>query len=659
MESRELGVAPPVEQREGDRLNTPTLVPPKAIAPHEVTVPLLPQIPALTLTPATAEQKPQALPATPDRSVSNTQQAALLPPPVKASSLPSALPAMPDRSVSNTQQAALVPPPIQGSSVPPAQPAQTTFKAIGYVQKDDGELEAIISQENEIQVVHLGDEIAGRYRVTKITPDMVGAVDETMLQIPIVKPGGEVNPEVLRAQGVHDVKVADGVPQLPALDLAANSARDVTLDSPTSTRSHASSQARGENPAHQSHLVEHAANSLGYVQKSNGKVEAIVADGDSVRLVPEEQAETMAQNALPAGRELAPVGQGSAVKAESSTVGLLGAGSTTVIADAIQPQSGTNETAFRQGSRSEIKRIADISSGPGRSAGSGFEHELFSPGSAKLPSERVLFDEQALRDGNIPFEMRTMGFVEKSDGELAAILSAEDGVDIVWQGDKFAGHLRALSVSRDHVSAAELTLQHQNPVPFSTPLPISDIISESARKPLTFTAPRESANTLPLKKQSSAKSAIIRHGQYASAPAAATLIFQTLGYVESGNGEVQAIVADGNETYLVKRGQVFAGQYQATSVDSTLVVAVRVPPSKPIPDFLAPQTDSREKTASNIFSGFLQSPTQDSILPWSVSSQDGLARMGRTFGTSPFSALSSGLRVHLNFLTTDNPKPGY
>src|SRR5579862_394618 len=46
MESRELGAAPPVEQREGDRLSTPTLVPPKTIALHEVTVPSLPQIPA-------------------------------------------------------------------------------------------------------------------------------------------------------------------------------------------------------------------------------------------------------------------------------------------------------------------------------------------------------------------------------------------------------------------------------------------------------------------------------------------------------------------------------------------------------------------------------------------------------------------------------------
>jgi hypothetical protein len=268
---------------------------------------------------------------------------------------------------------------------------------------------------------------------------------------------------------------------------------------------------------------------------------------------------------------------------------------------------------------------------------------------------------QARRDENVPLEMPSIGFVEKSDGQLAAILSAGDGVDVVWQGDKFAGHLRAVSVSRDHVSATELAVQHQDPVPFSTPPAISGIISEFSRKTPASVSREETANTLPLKKRPNAKSERVRHGQYASAPAAATFIFQTLGYVELQNGEVQAIVADGDGTYLVKPGEVFAGQYQATSVDSTLVVAVRVPPSKPVPDFLAPQTDSGDKAASNILSGFLQSPFVGgtSILPWSGSSQDGLAEIGRALGTSPFSAVPSGLRVHSNFHTTDNPKPGY
>ena len=41
--------------------------------------------------------------------------------------------------------------------------------------------------------------------------------------------------------------------------------------------------------------AEPGANSLGYVQKADGKIETVVADGDTVRLVPETPTVTMAQ----------------------------------------------------------------------------------------------------------------------------------------------------------------------------------------------------------------------------------------------------------------------------------------------------------------------------------------------------------------------------
>ena len=75
-------------------------------------------------------------------------------------------------------------------ATPPAPPAPTVFKAIGYVEKAGGQLEAIILQENQVQVVHIGDRIAGRYRVTKITPDLVDALDETLVQSSMLKSGG-------------------------------------------------------------------------------------------------------------------------------------------------------------------------------------------------------------------------------------------------------------------------------------------------------------------------------------------------------------------------------------------------------------------------------------------------------------------------------------
>ena len=53
------------------------------------------------------------------------------------------------------------------------------------------------------------------------------------------------------------------------------------------------------------------------------------------------------------------------------------------------------------------------------------------------------------------------------------------------------------------------------------------------------------------------------------------LIFQALGSVEDADGEVEAIIADGSQVYIVKQGEVFADKYQAVNVDRGLVLAVR------------------------------------------------------------------------------------
>jgi hypothetical protein len=109
--------------------------------------------------------------------------------------------------------------------------APTVFKPIGYVEKADGQVEAIIMQENDVQVVHTGDLIAGRYRVTKISPEAVQTVDDSQVQPGMVQPAG------LEAK-----------------------------------------------------------NSIGYVEQADGKTEAIVADGDSVRLVQQASTVVMAQS---------------------------------------------------------------------------------------------------------------------------------------------------------------------------------------------------------------------------------------------------------------------------------------------------------------------------------------------------------------------------
>ena len=111
----------------------------------------------------------------------------------------------------------------------PRRPAPTTFKPMGYVEKAGGQLEAIILQENEVQVVHIGDLIAGRYRVTKITPDSVDAIDETLVQSPMAKPNGaeskELTAGVAQEPSTPPVAVAQAQPRLWRLPQRAITSR--------------------------------------------------------------------------------------------------------------------------------------------------------------------------------------------------------------------------------------------------------------------------------------------------------------------------------------------------------------------------------------------------------------------------------------------------
>ena len=146
-----------------------------------------------------------------------------------------------------------------------------------------------------------------------------------------------------------------------------------------------------------------------------------------------------------------------------------------------------------------------------------------------------------------------------------------------------------------------------------------------------------------------------------SAAPPATFIFQTLGYVEFQDGDVRAIVADGSETYLVKQGEVFANQYQATSVDPILVLAVKVLPVKPLPDFLSMETDFGGQPASKRLYGSLkEARSSGSIdLLFMASLGQDVHASSTDLGVNLFTTLSTGLDMHSHLYTTDNPKLGY
>lgn len=653
------------------RLETVAFVAPKTTAPEEskkaVEAPVVAQIsaPAAPTVPAAAVQHKTVVSSVPAIPVPAPVVAAARVPavpnlaPVNASA-PSKAPVLAAIAPKAPVATALL------STLPPvvalAPPPPTIFKAIGYVEKADGQLEAIILQENQIQVVHIGDRIADRYRVTRITPDVVGAIDETLLQVPMAKPGGVTTKS--------DVLVASGVVSTSAASAGASTASAVAAAVPEQVNAPAKS---GREEMVASSPVETASNSLGYVEKSDGKVEAIVADGDSVKLVPQAQTETLAQAAPPAEHHeaIAILTQANpAVEHHfaAQTVQIVSAGAavqTVLTASAhaaAQPVQIASASTVAQpvsvippvteASASTGSTVSQPEQSGGQDVQSAFRQVSYqvstaADSSANSPSSETINDDFAAAESpmqqqsrktsmadprgsvekisKISVELKPIGYVEKGNGELDAILSQDDEVYVVRKGDRFAGHLRAVSVSADAVEAVEDPPRHALPLPFDSPPPMPDLLSASVQQgPLTF-APEGCLECNSEAQVSASASSggkvtvsVADHGRKPNshsraaasdlAPSTATFIFQTLGYVESQDGQVQAIVAEGSETYLVKQGETFADRYQATSVDPILVLAVRVSPSKPAPDFLSAQAVSSARSASKKLYGYLHVP---------------------------------------------------
>lgn len=78
--------------------------------------------------------------------------------------------------------------PTPAAPIPQVAPIPTYFKADGYVEKADGQLEAIIIQNDGIQILKLGDRIGDHLRVTSITRESVGAIDEAAYHVPSTQP---------------------------------------------------------------------------------------------------------------------------------------------------------------------------------------------------------------------------------------------------------------------------------------------------------------------------------------------------------------------------------------------------------------------------------------------------------------------------------------
>jgi hypothetical protein len=74
--------------------------------------------------------------------------------------------------------------PVQARGPATAQPSPpaVTLKAMGYSEGKGGVKEAMVSDEDQVFVVHEGDSVGTRYKVIKITPTVITVEDATLHQ---------------------------------------------------------------------------------------------------------------------------------------------------------------------------------------------------------------------------------------------------------------------------------------------------------------------------------------------------------------------------------------------------------------------------------------------------------------------------------------------
>jgi hypothetical protein len=73
-------------------------------------------------------------------------------------------------------------PPGPPPAPPPPPPPPVTLKPMGYSEGKGGVKEAMVSDEDQLFVVHEGDSIGTRYKVIKITPTVITVQDATIHQ---------------------------------------------------------------------------------------------------------------------------------------------------------------------------------------------------------------------------------------------------------------------------------------------------------------------------------------------------------------------------------------------------------------------------------------------------------------------------------------------
>ena len=327
--------------------------------------------------------------------------------------------------------------------IAPPQPKTITLKPLSYVEKADGRVEASISLGKRVQVVHEGEIFAVNFRVGRISSSTVELIENSA-------PAAE--PHLM-------AEIGQGVAQAPA-----NKARQV---SPRATREVLSNPGanRGIAVGSAASVSEPSVGQeLGYVERADGRVEAIVAEGEHVRLA---QATKAFANSFripaptPANLEVAnalppPINppdsfgpesqslQTSSSAQEADVSPLVASGSQSSTVDKLHGIRGNNgELESEQSGIMQPEPLADYSGG---------RFEVKIP-QAVVPTSPAVGPTLPSDGRGTQSAVSTLGYVERAGGEKQAIVEVLGQVYLVHESESFAEKHGALQVTASSAAA--------------------------------------------------------------------------------------------------------------------------------------------------------------------------------------------------------------
>jgi hypothetical protein len=328
-------------------------------------------------------------------------------------------------------------------AIAPSQPKTITLEPLSYSEKADGRVEATISLGKRVQVVHEGETFAVNFKVARISSSTVELVENSA---PAAKP--HLMAEIRRGMARPPAKKARQVTPRPTPEV---------LSSPGANRRIAVGSAAGVSEPS-------VGQALGYVERADGRVEAIVAEGEHVRLAPGTKSfenSFRAPAPTPANLELAnalppPINppdsldresqslQTSSSTQEPGVLPLVASGSESSTVGGLQGTRGNNgELESEQSGIVQPEPLADYSGG---------RFEVKIP-QAVVPTTPAVGPTLPSDERGTQSAVSTLGYVEKAGGEKDAIVEVLGQVYLVQEGESIAEKYGALQVPASSAAA--------------------------------------------------------------------------------------------------------------------------------------------------------------------------------------------------------------